>query len=149
MKKLFKLIALCLFFLGCDGKVDMSPKEIKLDRDVCAYCKMVISSANYAAQIVMKDGKHYFFDDIGCALNWLNLQEAQNEAVIYVADFKSAKWIDAKKAYYVSGANSPMHFGFAAHKDAQEGKDNLDFSHVKKTILEKQNETRSMAHHMH
>jgi nitrous oxide reductase accessory protein NosL len=142
---------MCLLFLGCDGKIDMSPKDIKLDRDVCAYCKMVISSANYAAQIVMKDGKHYFFDDIGCALKWLDLQdiEAQNEAFIYVADFKSTEWVDAKKAHYVSGANSPMHFGFAAYKDMQENADNFNFLHVKKTILEKQNETQPAAHHMH
>ncbi|MDR0408602.1 MAG: nitrous oxide reductase accessory protein NosL [Campylobacteraceae bacterium] len=151
MKNLFKLLAVCILFLGCENKTDMSPKDIKIDRDICAHCKMVISSANYAAQIVTKDGKHYFFDDIGCALTWLNLQNItiEGEAYIYVADFESTEWIDAKKAYYIDGANSPMHYGFAAYKNAVDGKDNLNFSHVKKIILEKQNETHSAAHHMH
>ncbi|MDR0666097.1 MAG: nitrous oxide reductase accessory protein NosL [Campylobacteraceae bacterium] len=147
MKNLFKLLAVCLLFLGCESKIDMSAKEVKLDRDVCAYCKMVISSANYAAQIVLKDGRRYFFDDIGCAILWLNMQDAQDGAYIYVADFKSAEWIDAKRAYYLSGANSPMRFGFAAYKEFQ--KDSLNFLEVKKIILEKENETRHMAHHTH
>ncbi|MDR1977010.1 MAG: nitrous oxide reductase accessory protein NosL [Campylobacteraceae bacterium] len=151
MKNLFKLLVVGLLLLGCDAKTSISPKDVKLDRDVCTHCKMVISSANYVAQIVAKDGKHYFFDDIGCAVVWLSRQEMalQNEAYIYVADFKSAEWVDAKKAYYLDGANSPMHFGFAAYKEAQEGADNLNFAHIQKTILERENEKQPMAHHMH
>lgn len=151
MKNLFKLLAVCLLFVGCDSKIDMSPKEIKIDRDVCAHCKMVISSANYAAQIVTKEGRHYFFDDIGCAVAWLHLKdkETQENSFIYAADFQTAEWIDARKAYYTSGANSPMHYGFAAHKEALEGVENFDFTHVKKVILERDNEPNPMAHHMH
>jgi nitrous oxide reductase accessory protein NosL len=151
MKNLFKLLAVCLLFVGCDSKIDMNPKDVKIDRDICTHCKMVISSANYAAQIVTENGKHYFFDDIGCALAWLNLKdkETQKSSYIYVADFQTTEWIDARKAYYTSGANSPMHYGFAAYKNAQESVDNLDFWHIVKTVLEKQNETQPAAHHTH
>ncbi|MDR2790316.1 MAG: nitrous oxide reductase accessory protein NosL [Campylobacteraceae bacterium] len=151
MKNLVKLLAVCLFFVGCDSRIDMSAKDIKIDRDVCAHCKMVISSANYAAQVVTKDGKRYFFDDIGCALAWLDLKdkEMQESSYIYAADFQSAEWINAREAYYTSGANSPMHYGFAAHKKDLEDAENFDFAHVKKAVIGKDNESNSTAHHTH
>jgi len=139
MRRFSKLLVLCLLFLsGCDSKIDTSAKDVKLDRDVCERCKMVISDKDYNAQVVNpKDGKRYFFDDIGCALLWIDEQKIEwaSVAVIYVADADTTKWIDAKAAFYTDGANSPMRFGFAAHAKVPEG-EHRSFSQVVKSVLE-------------
>lgn len=95
-------IVLGLFFTACNSEVNTKPKEVKFDREVCERCKMIISDRNYAVQVVNpQDGKSYYHDDIGCAILWFEESEIswKNEAIIYVADANSGKWIDAKKAF--------------------------------------------------
>ncbi|MFV0481051.1 MAG: nitrous oxide reductase accessory protein NosL [Campylobacteraceae bacterium] len=141
-----------VFATGCEKKIDLSPKKITYDRDVCERCKMVISAKNYVAQVINpNDGKHYNFDDIGCAILWFKEKNLslEHEAVIYVADANTSKLIDAKKAFFIDGANTPMNYGFAAHENKQEDRHNFDYEYVKKTILEKRHEKKSPSHHQH
>lgn len=96
-------IVLGLFFTACNSEVNTKPKEVKFDREVCERCKMIISDRNYAVQVVNpQDGKSYYHDDIGCAILWFEESEIswKNEAIIYVADANSGKWIDAKKKHF-------------------------------------------------
>lgn len=96
-------IVLGLFFTACNSEVNTKPKEVKFDREVCERCKMIISDRNYVVQVVNpQDGKSYYHDDIGCAILWFEESEIswKNEAIIYVADANSGKWIDAKKKHF-------------------------------------------------
>ena len=150
---IFSSISTLVFFAGCSNEVDLSPRKVHFDRDVCDRCKMVISVKNYVAQVINpKDGKHYNFDDIGCAVNWFKEKEIEweNEAVIYIADADTSEMIDARKAFYVDGANSPMDFGFAAYKNSQYERENFGYEQVKIRLLEIADEKKkSMSHNKH
>lgn len=144
MKKFsFLLIfVLGLFFTACDSTLDTGVKELKFDREVCERCKMIISDRNYAVQIVNKvDGKRYYYDDIGCAILWFKENQLawEEDAVIYVTDAKTGKWIDAKKAFWTYGAVTPMNFGFSAFEEKQTNAENYDYSYVKEKIKAREN----------
>ena len=105
---------------GCFER-ETGPDKVHWDRDTCELCKMMISEAEFATEI--RGGpKHklYKFDDIGCAINWLNEQpwagEPQTE--IWVAARGSSRenvvWMDARNARFATGAMSPMNYGLAA-----------------------------------
>lgn len=128
-----------VFFVACDSKIDTSAKEVKFDREVCERCKMIISDRNYAVQIVNKtNGKRYYFDDIGCTISWFKEENINwnNDAIIYVTDAKTGKWIDARKAFWTYGAVTPMNFGFSAYEEKQTDIENHDYAYVEQKILE-------------
>jgi len=54
------------------GNTEHKAINIKPGTYQCSQCNMDIEDMNYAAQIVTKDGDTYFFDDIGCAVLWLD-----------------------------------------------------------------------------
>ena len=86
---------LCSLSLSaCSDRESLSPKDPAWDRDVCHRCQMMISDRNYSAQVINPaKGEHYFFDDLGCALNWLQETKPvwKNEALIYANDARSGK----------------------------------------------------------
>ncbi len=59
------LVALSLG--ACEA--DAGPGEIKLGRDVCENCGMIISDPRFLAEIRLADGKLHKFDDVGDAVN--------------------------------------------------------------------------------
>jgi copper chaperone NosL len=141
MKK-FSLLALifALFLIGCDSKIDLSPKEIKWDREICERCKMIISDRFYAAQVINpQNGKRYYYDDIGCTILWFDEAKItwEKEAVIYVTDASSGKWINAKEAYWTYGKVTPMDFGFSAYEWPQTGLENHTFDYMRDHVLGK------------
>ncbi len=80
---------------------------------------MVLSDRDFATEIINpKTHKVYYFDDIGCAVLWLEEEKIPwaESAKIWVKDGKTKKWIDAKKAKYVDDAITPMAYGFKAYK---------------------------------
>lgn len=111
-----------LFALGACGDGDKSgPEDAHFDRDMCELCSMYISDPRFAAEVRGGEKmKLYKFDDIGCAINWLNDQEwANDEATeIWVANYTSTRekmiWLDAREARYVGGEISPMDYGLKA-----------------------------------
>ena len=139
MKK-FSFILFGLFLLlGCEKEISSSPHEIHWDRDMCKRCAMMVSDREHAAQIINpKNGKSYPFDDLGCAIIWLNESKVdwKKEAVLWVIDSFNGEWIDAKKALYTSGNITPMAYGFKAYKKKQ-GRDVIGFAEVKKEILKR------------
>lgn len=106
---------LFLLFIGCgDSDSDkLGLKSVKLNRDICTRCTMIISDPRYVSQVVMKN-ETKVFDDIGCAVHWVKDKKIKNFK-IYVKDSDSNRYINAKDAYYSSG-NSPMGYNFLAHK---------------------------------
>jgi len=136
--KLLLIIGLVLGFSACEKKDPNGPHKIHYDRDMCAECKMVISDRNYAAQIVNPiKNKAYNFDDIGCAIIWMDAsnEEWLDSAKLYVADQKTAELIPAKEVFWAKGFTTPMDFGFAAFKVKPEG-DTYDFLEVYRDVLD-------------
>ena len=108
--------------LGACGEGDKTgPEDIIWDRDQGELCSMLISDPRFAAEVRGGEKKTlYKFDDIGCAINWLNRQPWSGDAAteIWVADYTSTReqvlWHNAREARYVGGKISPMDYGFGA-----------------------------------
>lgn len=131
-----RLLAVLLagFILGCSGDPGTGPAEVKWDRDVCERCRMVLSDRLYAAQIrggeEGKKTKVYRFDDIGCAVLWLEQQPWRDDprTEIWVNDHRTGAWIDARTAYYVTGRITPMAYGVGAQSDMSA--ESMDYAHM-------------------
>ena len=106
---------LCSLSLSaCSDRESLSPKDPAWDRDVCHRCQMMISERNYSAQVINPaKGEHYFFDDLGCALNWLQETKPvwKNEALIYANDARSGKWVDVRQGIIAVQFVTPMSYG--------------------------------------
>jgi hypothetical protein len=109
------------------------PVPIAWGRDACAHCQMVISAQEFAAQARV-DGKPYKFDDPGCMLFWLDLEERAGRAAgeLWVMDRERGEWLDARAAAWRSGERTPMGYGFAAV--AAPRADTLDFEGVRAAL---------------
>ncbi len=110
MKK--NLIYPALLFLILSGCLNQDPAEINLHSDECAYCKMVISDAQFASQMVSDKGRSYPFDSIECmaAYAYQNQHKAEG-AKFYIADYtQNSQWLLLNDAtiYHSESVKSPM-----------------------------------------
>ena len=141
MKYILTLFLMVLFFGGCMKEKSDKMQEIHWDRDMCELCKMVISDRGYGVEVVNPHtGKSYKFDDLGCAILWFkeNKPAWEKDAKIYIADAKTKKFIDAKKAFYDIGSTTPMDYGFSAYENKDEVKFKnhlMSFDEVRLAIL--------------
>lgn len=97
------------------------PAELDTRNEACAHCRMTVSDARFAAQVVAPGELPRFFDDIGCLADWLMQQRAlPADAVAYVADHRTRAWVRADLATYtrVPGLETPMGSHVIAHADA-------------------------------
>lgn len=143
-KKLIKaslILSTALIFTACEKKITTEVHEIHWDRDKCARCVMVVSDRNQTVQMINpKTGKTHIFDDIGCALEWTKDENITwlSDAVIWINDIGTAKWIDARTAYYDTKNITPMAYGYGAHeiKDSiDKNSEIIDFEEVKRRVL--------------
>lgn len=137
----FSLALILIAFLssGCEKKITTELHDVHWDRDMCKRCAMVVSDRKHTVQVINpKDGRSYMFDDIGCSILWFKEDKIQwkKEAVFWITDSKSGKWIDAKKAYYTSENVTSMAYGFMAHKTKPNTKNEIiNFDEVSKRII--------------
>jgi nitrous oxide reductase accessory protein NosL len=124
---------------ACSGDPGTGPAEVKWDRDVCTRCNMVLSDRQHAAQVrrTPADGKRsrvYRFDDIGCAVLWLEQQPWRDQpgVEIWVTDHRDGRWLDAHQAHYVTGHLTPMQYGLGAQ--AEPTPDMLSFGAAREHI---------------
>ncbi|MEN8168705.1 MAG: nitrous oxide reductase accessory protein NosL [Pseudomonadota bacterium] len=148
----FILSIIFLSLAACSGQPDSGPVEIKWDRDVCARCSMVLSDRLHSAQVratpvAGKRSKVYKFDDIGCAVLWIEDKPWRNDpkTEIWVNDHRNGKWIDARSAYYVSGQVTPMEYGLGAQSEPAENA--LNYEQARQQIFEL--EARFNTHNIH
>lgn len=110
-----KKVAIVLFLLSCSS-APPPPESIPAGA-VCGGCRMLISDARLAAQIVAPGEETIFFDDIGC----LRSHQKASTAIAYVADYRTGAWIDAAAASYLrcESIETPMgsHIIAAEHAD--------------------------------
>lgn len=109
---------------ACTQQASDGPDPIVWDREQCRGCGMAISEKQFAVEV--RGGPKNAvekFDDVGCALKWLDKQPwGKDPAVrIWVAKAEDGQWLDARKAVFTAGATSPMGFNFGAHEAGREG----------------------------
>ena len=131
------LLASLLGLSGC-GDPGTGPVDVKWDRVTCDRCRMVLSARTYSAQIraFTADGKStlHFFDDIGCAVIWLDEQRWREDprTQIWVTDWRNGAWIDARTAHYLPGKETPMQYGLGAQSEPASGA--IDFAAARKHV---------------
>ncbi len=133
------LLFIVLLFTGCEKKIVTDLHDVHWDRDMCERCAMVVSDRRHSVQAINpKNGESYMFDDIGCTILWFHDEkiEWEKEAVLWVTDGQTGKWINAKKAIYTSENITSMAYGFMAYKsEPNTDKELLDFNEVKKRVI--------------
>jgi copper chaperone NosL len=126
------LLTSAVILAGCSGKTETGPGEVHWDRDTCARCVMAVSDSRYAAQVrggpEDEKTKLYFFDDLGCAVFWLDAQDWKDDprTEMWVADWRDGTWLDAFKAWYLKGQTTPMDYGLGAQPETAD--DALDYA---------------------
>ncbi len=136
--KIFLLGAVALLLAACSREPETGPVELKWDRDTCKRCSMAVSDRHYAVQVRGGPKNQVFkFDDIGCAVHWLKDQTWGNDPAmeIWVTDYRSGKWLDARSAYYMTGKRTPMGYGYGATDEALPG--SMGFDEARKQLLAK------------
>ncbi len=123
---------LFLMLAACAPEQSTGPAEVRWDRDVCARCNMAVSDRHYAAQLrgaaAGERTRLYKFDDLGCAVIWLEQQDWKDDprTEIWVTDYESGEWLDAREASYVTERISPMNYGLGAQSPGTEN--SLDYA---------------------
>ncbi len=107
------------------------PTDPVWGKEPCAHCRMLVSDARYAAQVVA-GGDRKYFDDVGCMVRWLEDRKAagksgadRNGDRAWVRDATANRWLEAERARYVRGAKTPMDFGFEACAEGGIGWDEM------------------------
>jgi copper chaperone NosL len=95
------------------------PVDIVLNEESCRQCRMAISQREFAGELVLEDGRVETFDDIGCLATWVRETEPPRTAGLFVHDYASGAWLDAREAYFVRSEklSTPMGSGLAAFED--------------------------------
>ena len=133
------LLLVTLLLAGCSGEDATGPGEVRWDRESCTRCAMAISDRHYSAQVrggtAGQKTRLYKFDDIGCAVVWLDGQSWKDDArtEIWVTDQLSDEWIDARLASYVTGKVTPMDYGLGAQREPSPG--GMDFTQAREHIF--------------
>lgn len=95
------------------------PVTVHWDRETCANCRMVISERRFAAQLQGGPGMlSYKFDDVGCAINWLERQPWGGDPTVrmWVPDPTTtapSRWADAARSHFQRRHGSPMGYDYA------------------------------------
>lgn len=96
------------------------PAVLDTKNEACQWCRMTVSDARFAAQIVAPGEEPRFFDDAGCLAGYLKAHPPAARAVAYVADHRTKAWVRATDAVYTraAGLETPMASHVLAHADA-------------------------------
>jgi copper chaperone NosL len=124
---------------GCGGDPGTGPVEVKWDRTTCDRCRMVLSDRQHAAQVRLpaQEGRSRVltFDDFGCAIIWLEAQPWRDDprTEVWVSDWRSGQWLNARAATYLPGQVTPMEYGLGAQSDP--APNGLDFAAARTHVL--------------
>ncbi|HRJ48963.1 MAG: nitrous oxide reductase accessory protein NosL [Phycisphaeraceae bacterium] len=132
MKRRFQTALACAVTMltACDQRERTGPPELRLGRDQCAQCGMIIMEDRCSSATLVEDrGRRSYrlFDDIGCMLDDLRENPAAVTVIDrFVHDHGTRAWIRAADAVFFYAdpisLHTPMGTGivaFAARADAQ------------------------------
>ncbi|NPA45934.1 MAG: hypothetical protein GXO24_01830 [Chlorobi bacterium] len=132
------LFGFILVMAGCAKKVDFNPRPINYDRDVCYVCKMGLDNPKYNVQAINERGEIRWYDDIGCLAEDMRDGDFNkwkgNKYKIWIGDANTGKWIDAEKAWYRYGDDTPMGYGYGALAQKPDTGEVYDFKTTIKRI---------------
>ncbi|MDR1528873.1 MAG: hypothetical protein LBS40_00375 [Burkholderiales bacterium] len=118
---------------------------------------MLLSDPLNSAQIIDPEtGKAFMFDDLGCAIAWLDETRPawHADAVVYVNEATDGAWLRLEEAVLATPYITPMSFGIAAFRSEEkvdDGKTLLTISESRKMVLdavrERKQKSATRGHH--
>lgn len=117
MRVLCAAVLVCIGSAAC-SRGPLPPAPLDTRNDTCAECRMAVSAARFASQIVAPGEEPRFFDDLGCLATHLRDRATLAAGtVVYVADHRTREWTNASSAVYtrVAGVETPMGSHVIAH----------------------------------
>ena len=103
------------FAASCSGNA-AAPAPLDTKTETCRSCRMPVSDASLAAQLVAPGEEPKFFDDIGCLRDFLSGKTPAAGETAYVADHRTRQWVRAPSAVYTRAAlATPMGSHWIAH----------------------------------
>lgn len=114
-----RLLLLALL-AACSPAGPPPPAPLDTANEACRHCRMMVSDARFAAQLVAPGEEPLFFDDAGCLRDFLAEHPAERAAfTAYVADHRTRAWVLADRAVYTrrEGLATPMDSHLIAHVD--------------------------------
>jgi copper chaperone NosL len=121
MKRAARSLALLLVALVACAGGPPAPAPLDTRNETCRHCRMAVSDARFAAQLVAPGEEPQFFDDIGCLAAHLGQAgDTARGTVAFVADHRTKAWVRAAAAVYtkVERLETPMGSHLIAHADA-------------------------------
>ncbi len=102
------LSLLIILLYSCSAE----PQPITYGEDECARCKMIISDAQFGAELVTKKGKVYKYDAIECLIPALLENGEDHYAHVLVTDYhKPKEFIPAREASFLISKDLPSPMG--------------------------------------
>ncbi len=95
-----------------------APATLDTGHDACRQCRMAVSDARLAGQIVAPGEEPLFFDDLGCLFTFLDRTDSHSDQVMpYVADHRTREWVRAVDAVFTRAPaiTTPMGSHLVAH----------------------------------
>ena len=91
--------AALLAVVSCTGA---GPRPVHMNEDACGYCRMEITDARFASQVVTRTGKQHVFDSVECLVGYLRGAAADAGRAVWVADTEHPTvWVAAAEAGFV------------------------------------------------
>jgi copper chaperone NosL len=109
-------------FSACNSA---EPAPIRLGKDECTNCKMIITDPRFGAEIITKTNKLFKFDDVNCLNNYIKNNEKIQSQInhIYFVDYGiESGFVLANQAFYLQSEEikSPMGSAVAAFSNQQQ-----------------------------
>lgn len=97
-----------------------APAPLDTRQEACVACRMAVSEARFAGQVVAAGEVPRFFDDVGCLAGFVRAGKAPRGALAYVTDHRTRAWVRADRAVFtrVPALATPMGSHVVAHADA-------------------------------
>lgn len=117
---LLLLLSISFLLISCSEK---KSDPIKLNKDMCDFCKMTISDGKFGAEIITQKGRIYKFDDISCMHNYMMENGSKEFESFFVCDYSgNNELINVETTYFVKDdeLRSPMGGNIAAFRSDKE-----------------------------
>lgn len=124
---LIAVATLVVLVVRGSGALPDQPVPIAWDREPCGHCHMHIGEPRHAAQLVTTDGEVVNFDDVGCALRYLQERRPAVHRLWFHGEGDA--WIAADRVGFVTGGTTPMGSGLLAVEASTPGARSLDQVH--------------------
>jgi copper chaperone NosL len=124
INKLFKItlsVAVIILLTACAPLREYPPVDIDSETDICAKCNMHVPNDMFGVEYITVSGDVKKFDDLGCMIKYMKAN-SNDIANVYVKDYLTEEWIDAKTATYVNDPEiiTPMSNGVVSFKTKED-----------------------------